>query len=137
MHNWIRYAADAAAATQQPNVVDSAMNFMVIFDLFIAVYLLYYAIKGTGKLYEGGEYPKAMREEHNKMLRKFCWIVSVPMLVMSVLEYMYSYTSIWGTLIIVYALVCVTVYVILFQVRFRKYLKPEKANTPAKKKKAK
>lgn len=110
---------------------------MVVFDVFIAVYLLYYAIKGSGKLYEGGDYPKEMREEHCRMLRKFCWIVSVPMLVLSVLEYIYSYMSIWGIILIVYVLVCLTVYFILFQKRFRKYLRPEKANTPAKKGKAK
>lgn len=122
----------AAAAAGSGSVIDSTMNFMVIFDVFIAVYLLYYAIRGEGKLFEGGDFPEAMREEHTKLLRKFCWIVSVPMLVLSVLEYIYSYTSIWATILIIYVLVCIVVYFILFQTRFKKYLHPEKANKSSK-----
>lgn len=119
-------AETAAAAAGTGNVIDSTMSFMVIFDVFIAVYLLYYAIRGEGKLYEGGEFPEAMREEHKKLLRKFCWIVSVPMLVLSVLEYIFSYTSIWATILIIYVLVCIVIYFIVFQKRFKKYLHPEK-----------
>lgn len=108
-----------------------AMDFMTIFNVFIAVYLLYYGIKGTGKLYEG-DYPKAMRESHNKLLRKFCLIVGFPMLAMSILEYMYGFMSIWGTLNICYVLGAVVVYFIIFQMRYRQYLKPQNAKTPAK-----
>lgn len=126
--------AAAVGATTAASMVDSSMTFMVIFDIFIAVYLLYYAIKGEGKLYETGDYPKEMREEHAKILRKFCWIVGIPMLVLSILEYIYSYNSIWGIILIAYVLTCVVVYFIIFQVRFRKYLRPEK-NTGVKKKK--
>lgn len=115
-------------------MIDSSMNMMVIFDVFIAVYLLYYAVKGEGKLYEN-DFPKAMQEEHRKLLRKFCWITGTPMLVLSVLEYIYSYRSVWSYIVIGYGLACVAVYVIIFRVRFGKYLHPEKARTPVKSKK--
>ena len=124
-------AADAVSAGG--DMIDSSMNLMVIFDLFIAAYLLYYAIKGEGKLYEN-DFPKAMQEEHTKLLRKFCWIAGVPMLILSVLEYMYSYRSVWAYIVIGYGLACVIVYVIIFRVRFAKYLDTKKAQTPAKKK---
>lgn len=123
--------AAAAAQTAGGSMIDSSMNMMVIFDVFIAVYLLYYAIKGDGKLYEN-DFPKAMQEEHRNLLRKFCWIAGAPMLVLSVLEYIYSYRSLWAYIIIGYGLACVVVYVILFRVRFAKYLHPEKAGKPAK-----
>ena len=59
---------------------------MMIFDIFIAIYLLYYAIKGSGKAYEN-DYPEEMQEAHRKLLRTFCWITGVPLLVLSILEY--------------------------------------------------
>ncbi|MBD5560451.1 MAG: hypothetical protein HDQ87_08890 [Clostridia bacterium] len=130
----IRLAEQAAASAAGSSVVDSSMNMMVIFDVFIAVYLLYYAIKGDGKLYEN-DFPKAMQEEHRSLLRKFCWITGVPMLVLSVLEYMYSYRSMWSYIVIGYGLTCVVVYVIVFRVRFGRYLKPEKSAAPAKSRK--
>lgn len=131
----IRLAEQAAGATAQmgADMIDSSMNLMVIFDLFIAVYLLYYAIKGDGKLYEN-DFPAAMQEEHRSLLRKFCWIAGVPMAVLSVLEYVYSYRSVWAYIVIGYGLACVVVYIIIFRVRFGKYLDPKKAQTPAKKK---
>jgi len=48
--------------------MDGAFNFMMIFDIFIAVYLLYYAIKGSGKAYEN-DYPEEMQAAHRKLLR--------------------------------------------------------------------
>ena len=54
------------------------------------------------------------------------------MLVLSVLEYINSYSSIWATILIVYVLACIVVYFILFQKKFRKYLHPEKANKGSK-----
>lgn len=107
------------------------MNFMVVFDIFIGGYLLYYAIMGRGKLYEG-DYPKEMMEPHRKMLRKFCWIVGVPMLILSILEYTYGYQSIWATISIVYVLGAVVIYFIIFTMKFRKYLYPEKAKAQGK-----
>lgn len=107
--------------------VDSAMDFMVVFNIFVGAYLLYYAIVGKGRLYEG-DYPKEMMEEHQKLLRKFCWLVGAPMLGLSVLEYMYGFGSIWSTISIVYVLGAVVIYFIIFTKKFRKYLYPEKTS---------
>lgn len=126
-------AEQAAEAAQGGSFVDSSMNMMMIFDVFIAVYLLYYAIRGEGRFYEN-DFPKAMQEDYHKLQRRFCWITGVPMLVLSVLEYMFSYRSVWSYVVIGYGLTCVIVYVIIFRVRFGKYLNPEKGQTPAKSK---
>lgn len=112
--------------------VDQAMDFMVIFNIFIGGYLLYYAILGKGKLYEG-DYPAAMQEEHVKLLRKFCWFVGIPMLVLSILEYVYGFGSIWSTISVVYVLSAVVIYFIIFYHRFKQYLHPEKAKAQQKK----
>ncbi|MEG0251357.1 MAG: hypothetical protein RR625_01850 [Christensenellaceae bacterium] len=113
--------------------MQSTFSFMILFNIFIAVYLLYYAIKGTGKIYEN-EYPTEMKESHNKLLRKFCWITGVPLLVLSILEYasQKGISSIWGIISIVYVLGCVVVYFVLFRVRYKDYLKDPRKNVPKK-----
>ncbi len=113
--------------------MDGAFSFMILFNIFIAVYLLYYAIKGTGKVYEN-DYPAEMKEAHAKLLRKFCWIAGVPLLVLSVLEYMSNQgiSSIWGIISIVYILGCVVGYFIIFKVRFKEYLRDPRKNVPKK-----
>ena len=105
--------------------VDSATDFLVIFNIFIGGILLYYAIVGKGRLFEG-EYPKEMMEAHVKLLRKFCWYVSIPFLVLSFLEYAEGFGSIWSTLCVVYGLSAVVIYIIIFQRRFGRYLRPQK-----------
>ncbi len=113
--------------------MDGAFNFMMLFDIFIAVYLLYYAIKGSGKAYEN-DFPAEMQEAHRKMLRLFCWIAGAPLLVLSILEYTsgQGITSIWSVISIVYILSCVVVYFVLFRVRFKEYLKNPRKNLPKK-----
>ena len=113
--------------------MDGAFNFMMLFDIFIAVYLLYYAINGSGKAYEN-DYPAEMQEEHCKMLRRFCWIAGVPLLVLSILEYTSSegITSIWSIISIVYILTCVVVYFVMFRVKFKEYLRNPRKNLPKK-----
>ena len=121
----------------------SNMNSMMVwFNIFIAVYLLYYAIKGSGKVYEN-DYPKEMKEEHAKFLRMFCWVTGVGMLVLSILEYISisnadaaagSFNSPFTIVSIVYVLACIVVYFVVFQKKFRPYLKKDKT-TPAKTKK--
>ncbi len=106
-------------------MIQSSMNFMIIFNIFIAVYLLYYAIKGTGKVYEN-DYPKEMKESHNKLLRKFCWIVGVGLLIFSVLEYVFSFGSVWTIVSIAYVLGAVVIYFVLFRVRYKQFLKGPK-----------
>lgn len=130
MFQMLSTATSQAAEAQNP--MSSSMNFMMIFNIFIAAYLLYYAIKGTGKVYEN-EYPKAMKEEHAKLLRKFCWITGVGLLVFSILEYIKGFNSVWTIVSIVYVLGCIVVYFILFRVRFKEYLAKPKAKAKTKK----
>lgn len=128
----LKSAAEGATQTQQQNPMDSSMNFMMIFNIFIGIYLLYYAIKGTGKVYEN-DYPQEMKEEHSKILRKFCWVAGAGLLVLSILEYIFGMNSPWSIVSIVYVLGCIAGYFILFRVKFKDYL--QKSKPPKKQKK--
>ncbi len=102
------------------------LDFMLWFNIFIGVLLLYYAIKGSGKVYEN-DYPEAMKEDHSILLRKFCWIAGVPMLVLSILELSMqgnSYAFVISMISIFYVLGCVVVYLVIFRKRFKQYLTP-------------
>lgn len=111
-----------------------AFNFMMYFDIFIAGYLLYYAIKGSGKAYEN-DYPAEMQEEHRKMMRIFCWATGAPLLVLSILELTAGngVTSIYSIISVVYILGCVVAYFIIFRVKFKHYLRNPRKNLPRKK----
>ena len=115
----------AGQAAESQDIMGSSMNFMMIFNIFIAAYLLYYAIKGTGKVYEN-EYPKAMQESYMKFMRKFCWITGIGMLILSILEYINKSNSIFTVISIVYVLGCVVLYFILFRVKYKEFLKKSK-----------
>ncbi len=123
----ITKAAEQTGAAAAQNPMASSMNFMMLFNIFIAIYLLYYAIKGSGKAYEN-DYPKEMKESHNKMLRKFCWITGVGLLILSILEYQAGFDSVWSIVSIVFVLGCVVTYFILFRVRYKQYLSKPKPN---------
>ncbi len=118
----LRALAEQSAATQGQANAAPGMDFMLMFNIFIAGYLLYYAIKGTGKVYEN-DYPPAMKEAHSKFMRKFCWIVGAGMLVFTILEFIQGFGSIWTTISIVYVLGGVVIYFIVFRVRFKQFLK--------------
>ena len=60
-------------------------GFMTMFELLIAIYLLYAAYKGDGKLYEN-EYLNCSREEYVKGMRKLAALTGVIMLISSGLE---------------------------------------------------
>lgn len=108
--------------------MESTLNFMSMFNIFIAAYVLYYAIKGSGKVYEN-DYPKEMKAEHAKILRIFCWVVGVGMMPLAILEYKDGFNSIWTTISIFFVLGCIAVYVVIFRKKFGKYLKkPAKKN---------
>jgi len=125
--------ADQATTEAATGLMDSSMSFMIIFNIFIAIYILYYAIKGSGKIYEN-DYPKEMQEAHNKFLRKFCWITGIGLLIFSILEYANGFNSIWAIFSIAYVLGCIVVYAVTFRVRFKEYIQKTK---PVKQKKTK
>ena len=104
------------------------LDFMLYFNILIAVYILYYAIRGKGKIYDV-DYPEAAKIEYCSMLRKFCWIVGVFMLVLSIIELciMNSVPSSIYLLISWLNIGCVLAAVIIFVVvtkkKFGKYQK--------------
>lgn len=116
---------EQAAAATSSNPMASSMNFMIIFNIFIAVYLLYYAIKGSGKIYEN-DYPAEMKEAHAKFMRKFCLITGIGLLILSIFEYIYGFESVFSIMSIVYVLGCIVVYLVVFKVRFKQYISKPK-----------
>lgn len=132
MEHIILRQAEQASGEAAGSPIESSMSFMIIFNIFIAVYILYYAFKGTGKIYEN-DYPKEMQEAHTKFLRKFCWITGVGLLVFSILEYINGFNSIWAIFSIAYVLGCIVVYAVLFRVRFKEYIQKSKPPKKAKK----
>ncbi len=105
-------------------------DFMLYFNLFIAVYVLYYAIRGQGKIYEN-DYPKEIKEAHAKFLRKFCWVVGIGMLPLTILELVFETNTAYSFLSWVnigFVLVCVVFYLVVFKVKFGKYVYPQKPN---------
>lgn len=79
----------------------------------------YYAITGQGKVYEN-DYPKAMKEEANILLRKFFWIIAPIALASGVLELI---GFAWGFYVGLAIIPLIAVYYIIFRKRFREYLK--------------
>jgi hypothetical protein len=100
-------------------------DIMLFFMLFAAVYLLYYAFRGEGKIYEN-DYPKAMQEEHRNYMRKFCWIVGIGILVFTALEFFNPNNGFFSWLNIGFVLGAVVVYLIIFRKKFGKYVYPKK-----------
>ncbi len=90
--------------------------FMAIFGAFA----LYSAFTGKGPAFNN-DYPKAMKEDANKMLRKFCWIFGPIALITGILDYLGHEWAYWVSLATV--LPGIVVYVILFRRRFKNYLK--------------
>ncbi|NLT97931.1 MAG: hypothetical protein GXW96_07270 [Christensenellaceae bacterium] len=119
----------------------SSLNgFMSLFMVFIGVMALYSAITGKGPVFNN-DYPKAMKEDANKMLRKFCWYVGPVTLITGALDYFWP--RIVGEEVIesggfilsqlpyiasmVLVIPAVVIYVVLFRKRFKQYLKKKKA----------
>lgn len=111
---------EASAAESQPvNGLGDINGFMSIMMIIIGAFALYSAFTGKGPAFKN-DYPKAMKEDANEMLRKFCWLVGPVSLITGVLEYMKYDWAYWvGMAIIIPAIV---VYMIIFRRRFKKYL---------------
>lgn len=93
---------------------------MAAFMAIIGVFVLYSAITGKGPAFKN-DYPKAMKEDADKMMRKFCWIIGPIVTVTGVLDYMGYSWAYWVSLATV--MPAIIVYMILFRKRFKKYLK--------------
>ncbi|MGI6154071.1 MAG: hypothetical protein ACOYJB_09620 [Christensenellaceae bacterium] len=121
--------AGAEAVANQGSPIDGSMSFMIMFNIVIAIYILYYAFKGTGRLYDN-EFPQDMQEAYRSMMRKFCWVVGIGLLILSVLEYIYGWRSPVAIVSICYILGCVAAYFVIFRVKFKSFIKkPDKNGT--------
>lgn len=100
--------------------MDSLNSMMSLFMILIGVLALYSAFTGKGPAFKN-DYPKAMKEDADNMLRKFCWIIGPTALVLGIIDYLgYSWAYIVQMIII---LPTIVVYIILFRKRFKQYLK--------------
>lgn len=111
-------------------------SFMSLFTVFIGLFAMYAAFTGKGPVYNN-DYPKAMKEDANKMLRKFCWYVGPVATITGGLDYFWE--KIVGTDVVQNApfvlaqlpfvlsmlllVPAIVVYIVLFRKRFKQYLK--------------
>lgn len=93
---------------------------MSVFMIIVGVLALYSAFTGKGPAFNN-EYPKAMKEDANKMLRKFCWLIGPVAVVTGVLDYMGYSWAYWISLGTI--MPAIIIYVILFRRRFKNHLK--------------
>ncbi len=100
--------------------MDEMNKMMAIFMAIAGGFAIYSAITGKGPVYNN-DYPKAMKEEANKMLRTFCWIIGPLALVTGILDYMGMTWAYWVSLATI--LPAIVVYMVIFRKRFKQYLK--------------
>ena len=104
------------------------INTMLYFNIFVAIILLFYAIRGKGQVYDV-DYPEEPKKEYIRMTRIFLFAVGVFLLVLSFVElYLfnngyeaYAYTLSWFDIIT--ALAAVVIYIIVVKKKFGKYQK--------------
>jgi hypothetical protein len=98
---------------------------MSLFMIIAGVLALWFAIKGSAPGFKN-DYPKEMKEDADKMLRKFCWIIGPVAIITGVLQMIYpeEVWVYWVSLAIIVP--AITVYVILFRKKFKKHLKKMK-----------
>ena len=95
-------------------------QFMSLFMIIIGIFTMYSAITGKGPAYNN-DYPKSMKEDANKMLRTFCWIIGPVATVTGVFEYMGYQWAFWVNM--GYILPVIIVYIVLFRRKFKDRLK--------------
>jgi hypothetical protein len=93
---------------------------MSAFMAIIGVFALYSAFTGKGPAFNN-DYPKGMKDDANKMLRKACWVFGPIALVTGVLDYLGYSWAYWVSLATI--LPGIVVYVIIFRRRFSSWLK--------------
>ena len=114
-------AEQAAETTQNAGSAFGEMDkFMAVFTIIIGILALYSAFTGKGIAYKN-DYPKAMKEDANKLLRKFMWVFGPVLTVTGVLDYMGHNWAYFVSLGIV--IPGIVVYVVVFRRKFNKYLK--------------
>ena len=89
--------------------------FMAIFGALA----LYSAFTGKGPAFKN-DYPKAMKEDADKLTRLFCWIFGPIALVTGVLDFMGHQWAFWASFVVI--IPGFVIYIIIFRKRFKKYL---------------
>lgn len=106
--------------------MENMNNMLLIFNAVIGVYATYAAIRGTGAAYKN-DYPEAIRDDANALLRKFLFILGPLMLVSAAVEYFNIFgtalTRILTFVFIAAAIILVVIYIVIFRKRYGKYLK--------------
>ena len=114
--------------------MENLNGMMSLFMVLVGVFTLYAAFTGKGPVFNN-DYPKAMKEESNKMLRKFCWYIGPVATITGGLDYFWNQIvdleSVQGFFIeqlpfllsMILIVPAIVVYVVLFRKRFKQYLK--------------
>jgi len=100
--------------------LESMNQMMAVFMIIVGALALYSAFTGKGPAFNN-DYPKAMKEDANKMLRKFCWIIGPIAVATGVLDYLGYSWAYWVSLGTI--MPAIIVYLIIFRRRFKDYLK--------------
>ena len=103
------------------------IDMMLYFNIFAAIVVLYYAIRGKGQIYDV-DYPEEPKKEYCRMMRIFCWCIGVFLLVFSAVE-LYLFNTPDGAPIamalswfdIIATLAAIVVFVIITKKKFGKY----------------
>ena len=96
---------------------------MSAFLILAGVLALYGAFTGKGIVFKN-DYPKEMKEEADKLLRKFCWIIGPVATLTGVLDFMGYTWAYWISLGVIFP--AIVVYYIIFRKKFKGYLKKKK-----------
>ncbi|MGI5848719.1 MAG: hypothetical protein ACOX8Q_01390 [Christensenellales bacterium] len=101
-------------------MLEQTYQLMAAFMIIAGVLALYAAITGKGPVLKNS-YPKAMKEDANKLLRKFCWLIGPVATVTGVLDFMGYSWAYWISIAII--LPAIVAYYIIFRKRFKQHLK--------------
>ena len=95
-------------------------GFFAFFEIIIGIFAMYSAITGKGPAFKN-DYPNVMKEDANKLLRKFTWIFGPVLLATGILDY-FGYTwAYYASMAII--LPAIVIYIVIFRRRFNKFLK--------------
>jgi cytochrome bd-type quinol oxidase subunit 2 len=114
----------------------SLNSFMSLFMVFIGVLSLYAAFTGKGPVFNN-DYPKSMKEDANKLLRKFCWYIGPVTLITGGMDYFwvrivgeevvnnspFIIAQLPFLLSMVLTVPAIVIYVVIFRKRFKEQLK--------------
>lgn len=96
-----------------------------IFQIVVGAYAIYAAISGKGMAYKN-DYPENVKAHANKLSRIFFGILGPLALIVGIIGYINPFTEVINRVIMIAGLsmiaVAFIVYLIVFRVRFGKYL---------------